>query len=317
MQLTGQSSDGKEITLNVCPAAPEQNIMFLDPDKPVEPALNPCFFYLSVRGFDRLFTFATLLIYGKSESEESDKFCGTVEGLTFCYTWCPSLEPGATTTNPTDIVCIVYNNGYPPNPNLLPSEIDSLSLVSLPSDSNVNDSFICGKELSSVRCFEPCRSQRPIMVNPAPNFCYSEISGTFSENIISKLYLLLQGFDRKSKERKFCTFKSYSEEGSTCSDIRLWCRPDSRGVWGLPPGETRCLMYLNGPAAAVGLLAATALSGLTSVSATGVGLAGIGTVGMSGALSAGVCPGPLFCTVQTGCCLVTMGINGLVCPQSC
>jgi len=33
MQLTGQSSDGKEITLNVCPAAPEQNIMFLDPDK--------------------------------------------------------------------------------------------------------------------------------------------------------------------------------------------------------------------------------------------------------------------------------------------
>ena len=77
-------------------------------------------------------------------------------------------------------------------------------------------------------------------------------------------------------------------------------------------------MYLNGPAAAVGLLSATALSGLTSVSATAVGFVGVGSaVGIPGALAMGLCPGPFLCQVQTSCCLIVMGTNGFVCPLSC
>ena len=44
------------------------------------------------------------------------------------------------------------------------------------------------------------------------------------------------------------------------------CRADSRGVWQLPPRSTSCLIYLNGPSAALGVLRATAISGLTSTS---------------------------------------------------
>ena len=109
--------------------------------QPVEPALNPCVYYLSVRGFDRLINLATFIIAGKSEAEKSDQFCGTVDNIPFCYTFCKSLRPGAVTNNPTDLVCIVYNNGYPPKPNLLPEDIESIPLAFPPSHSSVK----CGQ----------------------------------------------------------------------------------------------------------------------------------------------------------------------------
>ena len=51
----------------------------------------------------------------------------------------------------------------------------------------------------------------------------------------------------------------------TLSSFRL-CRADSRGVWQLPPRSSSCLLYLNGPAAALGVLTATAITGVTSTS---------------------------------------------------
>ena len=76
-------------------------------------------------------------------------------------------------------------------------------------------------------------------------------------------------------------------------------------------------MYLNGPAGGVGLLAATALAGLTSVTSTVGGSVAVGAVGMSGAAAVGFCPGPFFCSVGDMCCLIRMGINGLMCPPQC
>ena len=44
------------------------------------------------------------------------------------------------------------------------------------------------------------------------------------------------------------------------------CRADSRGVWQLPPRSSSCLLYLNGPAAALGVVTASAITGVTSTS---------------------------------------------------
>ena len=89
------------------------------------------------------------------------------------------------------------------------------------------------------------------------------------------------------------------------------------GVFGLPAGETKCLIVLNGPAVAVGVLAATALGDITGTATTVIGAGGLGTVGISGAFAMGACPAPFFCRVGDMCCLIIMGINGLSCPTSC
>ena len=77
-------------------------------------------------------------------------------------------------------------------------------------------------------------------------------------------------------------------------------------------------MYLNGPAGAVGLISATALSGIISLSTTvgGAALAtgGAGVVGLGGVAP---CPAPIFCRVGTSCCMVITGVNGLRCPLRC
>eukprot|EP00090_Calanus_glacialis_P018122 TRINITY_DN28101_c0_g1_i1.p1 TRINITY_DN28101_c0_g1~~TRINITY_DN28101_c0_g1_i1.p1 ORF type:complete len:101 (+),score=3.96 TRINITY_DN28101_c0_g1_i1:33-305(+) len=89
------------------------------------------------------------------------------------------------------------------------------------------------------------------------------------------------------------------------------------GVWGLPAGETKCLIYLNGPAVAVGVLAATALGGITGTATTVIGTGGLGIVGTSGAFAMGACPAPFFCRVGAMCCLIIIGNNGLRCPTFC
>ena len=137
----------------------------------MDPVLDPCFYYLSVRGFDRVVNLARLLVFGRSKVDTSDQFCGTAGGIRYCYTYCTALRPGAATTNPTDLACIIYNNGYPPKPGILPADIDSIPLAYLPSDPKVNDLFFCGTVTSTsntVRCIEPCQPQRPITTNPAP-----------------------------------------------------------------------------------------------------------------------------------------------------
>ena len=295
--------------------------------QPVDPPLNPCFYYLSVRGLDRLLTPARFFILGKPVV--TNLWCGTAGLIRFCYTFCTSLGPGAATTNPTDLVCLVYNNGYPPKPALLPSDIDTIPLVSRPTDPEVTDSFFCGiltSDTNAVRCIEPCSPPEPIETNPAPGFCYCQIFASLSETITSKLYGLLEVFDRQTDDRRFCTFPSFSAEGFPCSDNRLWCRPDNRGVYSLPPGELSCLMYLNGPAGAVGLISATALSGIISLSTTvggaalatgGAGVVGLGGAGVVGLGGVAPCPAPIFCRVGTSCCMVITGGNGLRCPLRC
>ena len=281
--------------------------------------LNPCFYYLSARGLDRLLTLVRTILLGKPVV--TNLWCGTASGVRFCYTTCTALRPGAAIPNPTDLVCLVYNNGYPPKPALLPSDIDTIPLVYLPTDPAVKDSFFCGtvtSDSNNVRCIEPCTEQQPVATNSVPKFCYCEIFASVSESITSRLYGLLQVFDRQTDDRRFCTFPSYSAQGLSCSDSRLWCRPDNRGVYSLPPGELSCLMYLNGPAGAVGLISATALSGIISLSTTvgGATLAtgGVGVVGMGGVAP---CPAPIFCRVGTSCCMVITGGNGLRCPLRC
>ena len=133
----------------------------------------------------------------------------------------------------------------------------------------------------------------------------------------NQAYSPLLPFDRQVEGRRFCSFSSYSVSGLACSDSRRWCRPDRRGVYGLPPGETSCLMYLNGPAGAVGLLSATALGGITSLTTTLGGTVVVGGIGMSGAMAVGACPRPFFCTVSDRCCLIVGSPNGLICPTSC
>ena len=280
--------------------------------QPANPPLNPCFYYLGVRGFDRLVSLFRLTFEGRQRA--SKEYCGTSGGFRFCYTMCVALRPGAATTTATDLACIIYNNGYPPKPALLPSDIESIPLAFLPTATNVNDNFFCGTITTStneVRCLEPCTEIAPITTNPAPAFCYCEIKGSVNDILGSLFYATIGVIDRQVEDRKFCTYKSYTEEGLRCSDSRRLCRPDSRGVFLLPPGEFSCLMYLNGPAGAVGLLSATFWAGVSTLAPTVTGLT------VAGSSTAIMCSPPLYCNAGNGCCLVTFTNRGLICPDSC
>ena len=48
--------------------------------------------------------------------------------------------------------------------------------------------------------------------------------------------------------------------------LRRLCRADSRGVWQLPPRSSSCLIYLNGPTTALGLISTTLTTSVTSTS---------------------------------------------------
>ena len=58
----------------------------------------------------------------------------------------------------------------------------------------------------------------------------------------------------------------YPCHGQPLMQANEWrlCRADSRGVMELPPGDTKCLVYVNGPAAAIGVLSASGFAGVTS-----------------------------------------------------
>ena len=87
----------------------------------------------------------------------------------------------------------------------------------------------------------------------------------------------------------------------------------SNGVYELPPGETSCFIYLNGPAAGFGVVATT---GLTSVmSSAGV----LGTGGLGSMVFAGQprsCP-PFTCRRNGRCCLFVIVRGQPRCPRQC
>ena len=96
--------------------------------------------------------------------------------------------------------------------------------------------------------------------------------------------------------------------------FRSVCRIDSRGLFELPPGESSCLVYVNGPAAAVGVLAASGFAGVTSALGTmagGMSMAMMVTSSMPRETRS-QCPGNL-CLRDGRCCRRIRGF----CPLRC
>ena len=95
------------------------------------------------------------------------------------------------------------------------------------------------------------------------------------------------------------------------------CRADSSGVFELPPGEESCCLYLNGPSGAIGILAATGLTGVTSNVGTFLGAGGLYSMISMFPPGQGDCPSPM-CRSRSGeCCLVVNFRGRQLCPVSC
>ena len=283
-----------------------------------------------MRGYERFVTIIVKLFGGIGQVDDQDLFCGEAGGLKLCYTYCPSPKAGVVEKRSAELACLIYDNGNPPKPALLPQ--DALGILDLADSANVNNDFFCGigtTTFTGIYCLPPCTIYRPITDNQVAKPCYFEYQGTLPEIIVARIYKGISDYLRDVdsvaiytfsfifeeeylEENEFCPFTSLNEDKTACSsDTRRWCRPDSGGVLGLPAGETRCLIYLNGPAAAVGVLAATSLGGITTISSSFLGMGFLGAVGTSGGLAFGFCPSPFYCQVGQRCCLIVMGTNGL------
>ena len=103
------------------------------------------------------------------------------------------------------------------------------------------------------------------------------------------------------------------------------CRADSRGVFEIPPGEPSCCLYLNGPASAVGVVAASGLVGGTTSLSSLVGVGGLFSVMSMFSLRSvdedgdqeGDCP-LLSCRARSGqCCLILFDRGRPICPLNC
>ena len=103
--------------------------------------------------------------------------------------------------------------------------------------------------------------------------CFYEYYGTPGE-VVTSLLSAATVEPVVENENKYCPFRFLKSSaitdnnlldvcGSPENEWRL-CRADSRGVWELPPGEVKCLVYVNGPAAAIGVLSASGFAGVTS-----------------------------------------------------
>ena len=259
-----------------------------------------------------------MLLGGQLESLDNTFFCGFAGGLKFCYTFCPSPGGGVVEKRSTDLACLIYDNGNPANPALTNDQVDALFLPFIASATSPTDLF-CGDVATIMYCLENCNVYMPV-INPGPAPCFFELKGTEVEILISRLAFSLDYLlgGQQQDERFFCPYSSLNSDLTVCrSNFYRLCRPDNNGVIGLPDGETKCLIYLNGPAAGVGVLAATALGGIATTTAsffgTGFGL----VVGTSGAVALGMCPAPLYCRVGPRCCLLVMTPNGLKCPSGC
>ena len=91
----------------------------------------------------------------------------------------------------------------------------------------------------------------------------------------------------------------------------------SNGAYELPPGETSCYIYLNGPAAGFGIAATI---GLTSV------FSSLGALGLGGGIGSAVyagrprpCPSTTPCRSRSNgrCCELVTFRGQLRCPLRC
>ena len=88
-------------------------------------------------------------------------------------------------------------------------------------------------------------------------------------------------------------------------------------MYKLPPGESSCFIYLNGPAAAIGVVAATGLSGVMSSGGTVLGSAGLYSLLYAGGNTLMDCP-PSRCISRSGRCCPIVTFEGRdVCPLDC
>ena len=292
----------------------------------MNPVLEPCFRFLAVKGLERIGTVLNLLAEGPKSLPEKDLFCGNAKGLRYCYALCPSLGGGKIQRQASDLACLVYDNGLPDNPSLTNSEAKKIFVPFRANDTSSSDTR-CGnilveREKKITYCLRNCEVNYPVARNPTPPPCFFLYEGSWLESFISRLTFSLDFFIRRqadrNEERLFCPFSSLNQCKDQCTDSNLrLCRPNSQGVFWLPPGENKCLIYLNGPAVGVGVLAATALGGITTTSISYLGLGGAYTLGTTGALMGGFCPPPLFCRTRTRCCRIVATRSGLQCPSNC
>ena len=231
------------------------------------------------------------------------------------------------------ISCLVYDNGRPDKTRVSLSEIMTDRLMLPIADAGVTSDYECmGSNLdyttglsvpTVVSCIQPCASPVvPVQSNPSPNFCYYVYSGAFFERVVSYLAFLPNYIQENMSgwtDYNFCSPDIINSEG-VCPTSFLapaktlkGCRPDGKGVWSLPPGESSCLLFLNGhdwPVGATFLIAATSVVGTS-------GLLGLG--GLAGINAMSSCPSPTsaYCRAGGRCCLLIPTINGPVCPDSC
>ena len=172
--------------------------------------------------------------------------------------------------------------------------------------------------------------------NPAP--CYIEYHGTMMETLVSRLTRLIE--PAVENEKEICPFTGLNDDRNNCrSSISRMCRANrkvrkqnkmplikvvlninfSRRVYELPPGESSCFIYLNGPAAAIGVVAATGLSGVMSTGGTLLGSAGLFSLLYAGRNTFRACP-PSTCRSRNGsgrCCPFVIFRGRPRCPRSC
>ena len=222
--------------------------------------------------------------------------------------------------------CLVYDNGNPDMPEISLSQLITTNVLLENTNPAVAGDYKCYKfevdyttgadTTTKMYCMPPCSGRlAPVQRNPSPDFCYHLYQGSAFDILISWISFLsnhieeqLSGF----KEYSFCSPDTIN--GGKCPEKVLGltsslkgCRPASRGLWSLPPGESSCLIFLNGhdwPVGATALVAATFLAGTSFLSAV---------VGGSG----GTCMGPMYCRVGNQCCTLQYSRGRLICPSRC
>lgn len=324
--LTGKGNDGTEITLGICPQDGFEVQIEFPEDEPMSPSLNPCFKYMAVSGLDRLFILPTIFFRAavNIKKDTSDQFCGVAGGgHEYCFSPCPSME-GQVFLDWSQVACYVYNNGNPDNPDMLPSEVEEMFTPTIVFPDSLplpNENRCCGHigatqttEMSTY-CMAACTDfdMKPIIRDSPPPPCVYFYQGTVMEGIVSTVSSYLE--QPVENERIFCPFFLLDAEKFDCTVGMTQCRTDSRGVIQLPPNTESCLVYINGPSAAVGLLAATGVANVVSLGGTVTTAGGLFYMGSLGAPT--VCPPLFFCRRGNSCCRLLFSRGRAHCPQSC
>lgn len=133
-QLRGRGPGGSEVTIPACPQFGSEVITSFDQTAIMTPELNPCFYYISVRGFDRLLIISTILFggfYHIANQDPDEQYCGSVGLQEYCFAPCPVTSEGTVTRSWAQFTCYVYNNGKPDQPGLTPLDVQNLYFSTL------------------------------------------------------------------------------------------------------------------------------------------------------------------------------------------